>query len=91
MSKDMMLEYSKYTLFASLALIVLALVCYVLVMVLGSSRQQVPVAAKAVRHAGGSRTATDLLEPAVAATSLPPWRSTAPTSPGSPWRSSPHV
>ena len=67
MSKDMMLEYSKYTLFASLALIVLALVCYVLVMVLGSSRQQVPVAAKAVRHAGGSRTATDVLEPAVVA------------------------
>src|SRR6187397_3634976 len=62
-----MLEFSKYSLFASLALIVLALVCYVLVLVLGQSRQQAPVAAKAVRRAGGGGTATDVMEPPVVA------------------------
>jgi len=62
-----MLEFSKYTLFASLALNVLALVCYVLVLVLGQSRQQVPVAAKAVRHAEGGGTKTDVMEPPVVA------------------------
>ena len=66
-----MLEYSKYTLFASLALIVLALVCYVLALVLVPSRQQVPVAAKTDGHAGGGGTTTDVLDPPATAAAQP--------------------
>ena len=62
-----MLELAHYILFGSLMLVVLAMICYVLVLTLGSARR-VPVTAHAGGHAGGGRTATDVMDPpAVAA------------------------
>jgi cytochrome c-type biogenesis protein CcsB len=60
-----MLKLSEYSLLAGLILVVLALVCYVLVLTLGRSARQVPVRAEAVRHAGVGGTTTDVMAPPV--------------------------
>lgn len=63
-----MLKFSEYSLLAGLMMVVLAMVCYVLVLVLGRSANQVPVKVDAVRHAGGGGTTTTVMAPpAVAA------------------------
>jgi cytochrome c-type biogenesis protein CcsB len=62
-----MLELAKYFLFGSLMLVVLAMICYVLVLTLGQSTRRVPVTAHvgayAGRQAGGRGTVTDVIEP----------------------------
>jgi cytochrome c-type biogenesis protein CcsB len=62
----MLLKLSLFSLFAGIALIVLALVCYILVLTLGRSarRQQVSAKATSARaNAGGGRSTTGLLAP----------------------------
>lgn len=58
------MQLSKFSLVASLMLVVLALACYTLVLALGRSAHRVPVTAHADRHAaghaGGGGVATDL-------------------------------
>src|SRR5450631_169410 len=58
------MQLSDYSLKASLATVVLALVCYTLVLVLGRSARPEPVMAKVGGHAEGGGVATDLATPA---------------------------
>ena len=59
------MQMSKYSLVASLMLVVLALVCYTLVLTLGRNPRRAPVAAQAAGHvagqAGGGGVATDVI------------------------------
>ena len=91
------MQLSTYSLMASLMLVVLALACYILALALGRSVRPAPVMAHAGVGArrGRCRTLTDRA-PAQTLAGCPQagravWRSTAPTSPGSPWCSSPRA
>ena len=66
-----MLKLSQYSLMASLMLVVLALVCYILTLVLARSVRQSPVMAHAGGHAGGGRVATDVITVPPQATAPP--------------------
>ena len=55
-----MLKLSQYSLIASLMLVVLALVCYILTLVLARPVRQSPVTAHARGHVGGGGVATDV-------------------------------
>jgi len=55
-----MLKLSQYSLIASLMLVVLALVCYILTLVLARPVRQSPVTAHAGGHVGGGGVATDV-------------------------------
>jgi len=55
-----MLKWSQYSLIASLVLVVLAMACYILVLMLGRSVRQAPVMAHAGRRAAGGGTLTDV-------------------------------
>jgi ABC-type transport system involved in cytochrome c biogenesis permease subunit len=57
-----MLKFSQYSLFASLMLVVLAMICYVLVLTLGRSVRRVPVTAHAGGQANGHGTTTDVMD-----------------------------
>jgi len=57
------MQLSDYTLKASLAMVVLALVCYTLVLALGRSARPEPVMAKVGGHAAGGGVATDVATP----------------------------
>ena len=60
------MQLSKYSLVVSLALVVLALVCYTLVLVLKRSVRPAPVMARTGGHTGGGGIATDELPPPAA-------------------------
>jgi cytochrome c-type biogenesis protein CcsB len=66
-----MLKVSEYSLVAGLMLVVLAMVCYVLVLVLGKSVRRASVTANAVRRADGGGTTTAVMEPPVVAAKPP--------------------
>jgi hypothetical protein len=61
------MELSKYSLDASLALVVLAMACYTLVLALARSSRTEPVMAKVGGPAGGGGVATDVATPPPAA------------------------
>ena len=66
-----MLKLSQYSLMASLMLVVLALVCYILTLVLARSVRQSPAMAHAGGHAGGGGGATDVITVPPPATAPP--------------------
>ncbi len=66
-----MLKLSQYSLIASLMLVVLALVCYVLVLTLGRSVSKAPVMAHAGGHAAGGGVATEVITAPPVATAKP--------------------
>jgi len=66
-----MLKLSQYSLMASLMMVVLALVCYILVLVLGRSVRQAPVVASAGGHAARGGVATDVITAPPAVTAKP--------------------
>ena len=66
-----MLKLSQYSLMASLMLVVLALVCYILTLVLARSVRQSPAMAHAGGHAGGGGGATDVTTSPPLATAPP--------------------
>lgn len=66
-----MLKLSQYSLMASLVLVVLALVCYILTLVLARSVHQSPVRAHAGGHVGGGGDATDVTTSPPLATAPP--------------------
>ena len=66
-----MLKLSQYSLMASLMLVVLALVCYILTLVLARPVRQSPVMAHAGGHVGGGGVATDVTTSPPLATAPP--------------------
>lgn len=65
------MQFSKYSLAASLMVVVLALACYTLVLVLGRSVSAKPAMARAGVHAGGGSVLTDDRAPAPVASGSP--------------------
>jgi len=70
---ELLLKLSQYSLIASLMLVVLALVCYILVLTLGRSARPAPAMAQVGGHAGGGAgaVATDVAPPPPVASGRP--------------------